>query len=78
MSRTCGISSMDKLCDECVCGSSSDGEEEEDEYDPQPLTSCAGVQTANVTVISLFSMQITGRCNMQNVLNMDLAVSYGM
>jgi len=35
---------MDELCDECVCGSSSDGEEEEDEYDPQPLTSCAGAQ----------------------------------
>jgi len=78
MGRTCGISSMGELCDECVRGSSSGGGEEEDEYDPQPLTSCAGAHTANATVISFFSMQITGRCNKLNVLNMDLAVSYGM
>jgi len=32
MSWTCGISSMDKLCDECVHGNSSGREEEEDEY----------------------------------------------
>jgi len=70
MSRTRGISSMDELCDECVRGNSSSGEEEEDEYDPQPKTSCAGAHITNATVISFFSMHITGRCNKQNVLNM--------
>jgi len=54
---------MDEMCDECVNGNSSGGEEEEDEYDLQPKTSYAGAHTANATVISFFSMQITGRCN---------------
>jgi hypothetical protein len=60
---TSGISSMDKLCDNCEGGNSSGGVEK----GAEPLTSFAEAHIANTTVKSFFSTHITGRCNKENL-----------
>jgi hypothetical protein len=69
---TCGVSSINELCDDHKGGGS--GGDEGDEREPEPVLSFAEVHAACETVKSFFYAHSIGEHDEQVILNLELAL----
>jgi hypothetical protein len=70
---TCGISSIDELCDDCEGGGSGEEDEEGDEHEPEPVPSFTEAHAAFETVKSFFYAHGIGERE-QVILNLELVL----
>jgi hypothetical protein len=71
-----GVSSIDELSDDQVCGSNSGQEEEGDYYGLEQVMSFAKDHAAVKTVKSFFYTPNTDGGDEQNILNLELALIF--
>jgi hypothetical protein len=70
---TCGVSSIDLLCDDREGGGSGEEEEEGDECEPEPVPSFTEAHAAFQTVKSFFYVHSIDEHDEQVILNLELA-----